>query len=105
MLNKSIPLSVIGSLFVAMTIHANDQIKLYSEAGYPYKNLIHKAESVKILYTEKDQTISCRVKVSLTSNTTTSQTTLVPRKQFNAKPLASCLPRAQAKKLLAFAYL
>ena len=42
MLNKYITTVVITSLFLAMTIQASEEIQLYSEAGYPYKNLIHK---------------------------------------------------------------
>ncbi len=105
MLNKSIIISVISSLFLVMTIQASEEIQMYSEAGYPYKNLIHKSQSVKIFFTEKEQNISCRVNVSLPSQSTTSNTIEVSKKQFEATPLASCLPRDQAKKLLAFAYL
>lgn len=105
MLIKSLASSAIISLFIVMTIQANDEIQLYSEAGYPYKNLINKAKTVKILFTEKEDSIVCRVEVSGDSKNKTTEKVVVSKKQFEQAPLVSCLPRTEAKKLLRFDYL
>ena len=105
MLNKYTKLVAIVSLFVAMTIQASEEIKLYSEAEYPYKNLIHKAKLVKIFFTEKGEGITCRVNVTLESKDKTTAKVHVSKKQFEQTPLTSCLTRDEAKKILTLAYL
>ncbi len=105
MLTKSILLLSILSASLVMTIQANDEIQLYSEAGYPYKNLINKAKAVKIFFTEKEDIVVCRVEVSRDSKNKTTEKVEVTKKQFEQAPLVSCLPRTEAKKLLTFAYL
>lgn len=105
MLNKYVNAIVIVGFFVAMTIQANDEIKVYSEASYPYKNLIHKASSVKILFTDSKDGVICRVNVLLAKEEKLTEKVLVSKKQFAKAPLASCLPRSKAKKILSLAYL
>ncbi|WP_286265978.1 hypothetical protein [Thalassotalea atypica] len=75
--------------------------KVYSEQGYPYKLLIHNADSVKIFYRESEQGISCRVKVSWDNKVAESKVQKISQQNFIKTPLASCLPRKQAKVLLA----
>jgi len=104
MLNKYlIPIAIVG-IFVAMTIQANEDIKLYSEAGYPYENLIHEAKSIKILFTESEDNVTCRVNVSLSTQEKITEKIKVSKKQFDQAPLASCLTRTKAKKILRLAY-
>lgn len=105
MLNKFTITAVITTLFLAMTIQASEEIKLYSEAGYPYKNLIHKAKSVKILFIEEGDEVTCRVNVTLEAQDKTTAKVHIPKEQFEQAPLTSCLTRAQAKEILRFAYL
>lgn len=105
MLTKSIFILVIISASLAIAIQANDEIQLYSEAGYPYKNLINKAKAVKILFTEKEESVTCRISVSGDSQNKTTEKVIISKKQFEQAPLVNCLPRAEAKKLLTFAYL
>lgn len=105
MLNKYIVTLAITGVFLAMTIQASEEIKLYSQAGYPYKKLIHKAKSVKILFTEKNENVTCRVNVTLESQEKTTERVHVLKKQFEKGPLISCLPRSQAKQILSLAYL
>jgi len=105
MLNKYVKIGVIVSVFVAMTIQASEEIQLYSEAKYPYKNLIHKAKSVNIFFTEKGEGVTCRVNVRLESQEKTTGKIHTSKKRFEQAPLTSCLTRDQAKKILTLAYL
>lgn len=105
MLNKTKAMLVIVSIFIVMTIQANDEIQLYSQAGYPYKNLINKAKSVKILFTDSPNEVTCRVDVLLTSEHKTTEKVTISKANFEQAPLVNCLPRKAAKKLLTLAYL
>lgn len=105
MLTKYLVTLAITSIFIVMTIQANDEIQLYSEADYPYKNLINKAKAVKILFTEREESVICRVSVSGDTQNKTTEKVIISKKQFEQAPLVNCLPRAEAKKLLTFAYL
>jgi len=105
MLNKFTTSVVITTLFLAMTIQASEEIQLYSEAGYPYENLIRKAKSVKILFTESEGDVICRVNILLSTQDKMTEKMKVSKKQFEEAPLASCLTRAKAKKILTLAYL
>ncbi|XPF92939.1 hypothetical protein ACM9HF_12990 [Colwellia sp. RE-S-Sl-9] len=105
MLKKTVLILSVLSTSLVIGIQANDEIQLYSEAGYPYKNLINKAKAVKILFTEQENSIVCRVEVSGDSKNKTTEKVVVSKKQFDQAPLVSCLPRTEAKKLLTFDYL
>lgn len=91
--------SLIGQAAAA----AVSQEKLYSNKGYPYKNLIHKAQVVKIYYIEDQQQthINCRVEVKEQNNEFISGQYRVEKSAFDQAPLASCLPRELAKRFLA----
>ncbi len=85
--------------------------KVYTGKGYPYKNLIHKAEQVRIHYVEDDSKlaansekgnyVNCRVEVNWGENERQSSQVRVTKSEFDAEPLASCLPRKLAKQYLA----
>jgi len=81
-------------------IQANDEIQLYSYAGYPYKNLIKKTKAVKILFTENNEHVYCRIQVEWSTQHKTTDRVQVTKKQFEQTPLKSCLPRKVAKTLL-----
>jgi len=89
----------IGTL-VSSTVSAAET-KLYSAMGHPYKLLITRSEQVKIIYSEANSNIDCRVEVSWQNNLVTTPAVKVKKQDFTDKPLASCLPRVEAKKLLA----
>lgn len=104
MLNKSLYIAILSTAFFINSIQANDEIQLYSEAGYPYQNLINKAKTVKILFTDKNEHVYCRIRVEWSTQDRTTERVQVTKAQFKQKPLVSCLPRAEAKKLLANVY-
>jgi len=89
------------------TCTANNESELFSQEGFPYKLLIARADSIKILFIEKAGSIECRTRVIDHQKEQTTEVVLVSKKQFNEKPLASCLSRDKAKELLAdtFKYL
>lgn len=88
--------------------------KVYTGKGYPYKNLIHKAEKVRIHYVEDDSNlatdsekgnyVNCQVEVNWADNERTTSQVRVAKSEFDKEPLASCLPRKLAKQYLADIY-
>ncbi|NQZ05759.1 MAG: hypothetical protein HRT35_01230 [Algicola sp.] len=82
--------------------------KLSTNKGYPYKNLIHKAQQVRIHYVEDDSQndnyVNCRVEVNWADNERKTSQIRVTKSEFEAEPLASCLPRKLAKQYLADIY-
>ncbi|GLX77118.1 hypothetical protein tinsulaeT_04580 [Thalassotalea insulae] len=74
--------------------------KIYSAMGYPYQLLLTRTESVKIIYSENNDNIACKVEVSWADKYVLTEPTQVSHKNFNEKPLANCLPRKTAKSIL-----
>jgi hypothetical protein len=83
-----------------LTVQAAEE-KLNSAMGHPYKLLINRASKVKIIYSEGEKNINCKVVVNWHEQEIKSQSIRVSRESFNEKPLASCLPRNKAKSMLA----
>lgn len=79
----------------------NQTEKVYTQNGYPYEGLVDRSEEVTILYTEKADTVSCRVKVSQKGQIWEGKERNTSLKKFTQKPLRACLDRVEAKKLLA----
>jgi len=89
-------------LLVLSAKYANaSELKLYSTMGYPYKLLLTRSEEIKIIYSEIADKVTCRVEILENGRRTITQNVEAKSKHFNEKPLASCLPRNEAKKLLA----
>ncbi|REL24397.1 hypothetical protein [Thalassotalea euphylliae] len=97
-------LSIATSLLAAS--HNSKLEKVYSHQGYPYKQLINRANKVKLSFTEAklNSTVTCRVLVQLNNQLFESAQVSVTQQAFTEKPLASCLDRQQAKKLLAASF-
>jgi hypothetical protein len=93
-------LIIIGSL-CASTSFASSEIQLFSSEGYPYQQLISRVDSVKIIFTEREEGVQCKVNVTHGQLQQETQLVRVTAKQFEEKPLASCLPRIRAKVMLA----
>jgi len=101
-------LLIIISTFSFGYVQANEELKLYSSAGYPYENLIRKAKAINVLFIEKSDGISCRVQATWSAKQKITNRVFVSKEEFTQTPLKSCLPRKEAKKLLsavAFDYL
>ena len=93
-------------LFVPFFLNAaQQQVKMvYSQQGYPWKDLIRVSDSVKIFYTENQGKIHCRVSVTEAQHQWQSKGVETSEKAFTHQPLRSCLPRAVAKQQLAAHY-
>jgi len=96
----SLTISTILTLIVINSVQASQE-KLYTEKKYPYNLLLTRSDSVKIIYTNNKEYINCKVEVNWKNEMVTSLKTRVSKLKFNKEPLASCLPREQAKIILA----
>ncbi|GAB2683786.1 hypothetical protein Q4574_08215 [Aliiglaciecola sp. 3_MG-2023] len=88
---------------LSFTLNAttNDKFETkYSYQGYPYKILIDRSDSIKILFTEKKATINCAVEFNHGESVRKTAYLEVEKADFDNEPLASCLPRHTAKAWL-----
>ncbi|KZN62899.1 hypothetical protein N473_18460 [Pseudoalteromonas luteoviolacea CPMOR-1] len=74
--------------------------KIFTDAGYPYKNLIMKAEKVELLYSQEQNKTTCRIKVYDEGNLHESKQIEVASDEFGKQPVKSCLKRDRAKHIL-----
>ncbi|MBQ4834963.1 MULTISPECIES: hypothetical protein [Pseudoalteromonas] len=88
--------------FVAFTSVAQQvQVeRIFTNAGYPYKNLIMKAEKVELVYTDKQDKTTCRVKVYKGDTLHQGEQVEISSKAFSNNPVKSCLARKNAKQIL-----
>jgi hypothetical protein len=75
--------------------------RIFSEKGYPYKEMIKRTDQVKIIYTENARVVACKVLISFDQGIFESTQKDVSKKAFDSAPLASCLARSEAKTVLA----
>lgn len=102
--NKLAIIALISTTSIGVgTTYAAEE-KLTSAMGYPYKLLIARSDSVKIIYSEDIDNINCKVKVGWKEQEEQSQYKQVSKKKFIEKPLASCLSRQKAKAILAMTF-
>ena len=95
---------LIASLILASAVNTAKAETLFSEKGYPYRDLIQRAEQVKIIYSENKQDVTCKVEVNHAEHPWISQDKTTSQDEFNQAPLASCLSRKEAIALLAKTY-
>lgn len=105
------------ALFMNQPVSA-EQKRLYSEKGFPYKNILSKADKVKVIYlddvvtmdklgefsadiAEQGEIVQCRVEINWKDNELTTEKYRVSKDKFEKAPLATCLPRKLAKQYLA----
>ncbi|MCF2856148.1 hypothetical protein L1286_01565 [Pseudoalteromonas sp. SMS1] len=74
--------------------------RVFTNAGYPYKNLIMKAERVELIYSEEQHKTTCRVKVYKAGTLHEGAPMEVSSKAFSDAPVKSCLARHNAKQIL-----
>lgn len=86
--------------FASGFVYAETEM-LYTEKGYPYKNLVDRSEQVKIIYSKVGTGIDCRVEVELDGTTWKTDNIQVNQQDFDTAPLSSCLNRDKAKQMLA----
>ncbi|SFB89855.1 hypothetical protein [Pseudoalteromonas denitrificans] len=93
-------LSAVLLIFISTTSVNAQSHKLYSNQGYPYNLLIKRTDKIKIIYSESESSTKCRVEIKWKNSHISTQSININHSKFNQKPLASCLPRAQAKLIL-----
>ncbi|MCO7189505.1 MULTISPECIES: hypothetical protein [unclassified Pseudoalteromonas] len=95
-------LALLG-LLVSNAVYARSTVmadKVYTSEGYPYKNLIMKAERVELIYSEEGSTTNCRVKVHSNNQVLESKNVNVSQQDFSSAPITHCLARKTAKAFL-----
>ncbi|TMP38502.1 hypothetical protein CWB96_16000 [Pseudoalteromonas citrea] len=93
---------VFTCLLSVKVVSASDKVldKIETQEGYPYKNLIMKAGKVELLYITKSEHTTCRVNVSYANEQYQGSRFTVSNTKFEKSPMAACLTRPIAKKLL-----
>ncbi|TMP39552.1 hypothetical protein [Pseudoalteromonas rubra] len=94
---------VLIGLLVSNGVYAQSTVmadKVYTSEGYPYKNLIMKAERVELIYSEEGSTTTCRVKVHSNNQVLESKNVSVSQQDFSNAPITQCLARKTAKAFL-----
>jgi hypothetical protein len=93
-------------IFLSGNIFASNNIqnKIYSQEGYPYSNLIAKAEQIRIRYIDKDQGVECQVEVINNQQHWMLDKQWASTEDFAEKPFKSCVNRNTIKELLATLY-
>ncbi|GEK11264.1 hypothetical protein [Pseudoalteromonas peptidolytica] len=74
--------------------------RVFTDAGYPYKNLIMKAEKVELIYSEEQDKTTCQVNVYSGDLLHQGEAKEVPANKFLRMPVQSCLSRENAKRIL-----
>ncbi|KZN52936.1 hypothetical protein [Pseudoalteromonas luteoviolacea] len=74
--------------------------RIFTDAGYPYKNLIMKAERVELIYSEEQNKTTCRVQVYDKGQLHQSEQLEVSSYSFSKQPVTSCLERKRARHIL-----
>lgn len=103
--------NIVALLVVLMSLNVfAEEMFLYTDKGYPYKNLVDKADQIHLYYQTAEETwgmsgqqevVRCRVEVNWQGNVSKTEPAKVSVSQFEKSPLASCLPRSVAKQYLA----
>ncbi|MCJ8318043.1 MAG: hypothetical protein MJK12_00310 [Colwellia sp.] len=100
MKHTSLFTAFILTLLLSNSIQAS-QDKLYTAKKYPYNLLLSRTDTVKIIYSENKEKVDCKVEINWENEMITSKQTRVSKRDFINEPLASCLPRENAKNILA----
>lgn len=98
-MNIRIPLAIFAS-FSSLSMPVFTQEMMYTSAGYPYDRLVKRTDSVKLIYTERDNIVDCRAIISKVDQIWSGFTQTVTEKEFQKARLSSCLSRKEAKSIL-----
>lgn len=93
---------VFTSVLSVNLVSASEKVldRIETQEGYPYKNLIMKADKVELLYITQSEHTTCRVNVSYANEQYQGSRFTVSNTKFEKSPMAACLTRPVAKKLL-----
>ena len=75
--------------------------KIDTQEGYPYAALVQRVDEVKLIFTENENNVHCRVEVTQNGKVWRGLSNTAKKKEFQRKPLNSCMAREEAKQLLA----
>ena len=78
--------------------------KVFTEQGYPYKQLVQRSDTVKLIYSQDGHNVTCKVAIEHKGQASTTPKQTISAAKFADKPLASCLKRDAAKSLLAMTF-
>ena len=84
---------------ICFSVKANT-LRIDTSEGYPYKNLIQKADKVTIKYSELKERIDCQVTIEANNQTFEGIKYKVSQKRFKKAPMAACMDREFAKQLV-----
>jgi hypothetical protein len=94
-------LFMLNVCFAMTEANAQQQAQTIETAeGFPYKNLIMKADKVELIYTDNSDSITCRVNVFNKELTYRGKAKTISINKFKKVPMAACLTRPVAKLLL-----
>ncbi|CAM4205850.1 hypothetical protein [Pseudoalteromonas byunsanensis] len=95
-------ITVISLLFTAISLANTLPVeRINTTEGYPYKNIIFKAERVELHYSQLDNKVECKVVVSDKMRVYTSDVQQVSQQKFSRSPMSACMTRRTAKQVLA----
>lgn len=95
----SLPLLLIAA---TSAIASEEMEMLYTAEGYPYSNIVAKADQVTLRYLgpSSEQHMKCRVQVVFADRTWESAELSVSNEGFQNDPFRACLGRDEAKAIL-----
>jgi hypothetical protein len=82
---------------------ANDvkQLSYENTEGYPYEQLINRVDSLKIIFSESENIITCSASMEYKNQEILSKPVKVLKNRFKVRPLKACLTTKQARSWLA----
>lgn len=98
---KKLMLSLFALSLSAPTVATEMAADIYTQAGYPYADLVRRSDSVRLVYADQKDKVSCRTEVQKQGQVWQGEAKEVSKKAFAKKPLQACLDRQQAKTILA----
>lgn len=94
---------LVGLLSIASQAMAQTAVveeRINTDEGFPYKNLIIRADRVELSYIERGKEVECKVAVLSEKGRFEGQSRTARAKHLKHKPMASCLSRDEAKRIL-----
>lgn len=81
-------------------VNINLNEKIFTQKGYPYKDLVQRTELVKLHYNDAGESVNCSVEIISGSQVWFSPSLNISKRSFKKAPFASCIERSFAKKVL-----
>jgi len=78
-----------------------EQITVIKADNYPYKHLINRSDEVKVLYTNDNGVVNCKIEVALDNMKWVSKEKIINVENIVDDLFCECLPKESAQQLLA----